>query len=92
MTTDLDENGIGKSTNPNVNQGGGGLAQNAISHEDMLSDSYNYMKWKNFRIYEYYHSIFLIFFLRFFIFKFKENFFIQLFYFLIFFNYIFFMF
>lgn len=44
MTTD------GKSTNPNVSQGGGGLAENTISHEDMLSDSYNYMKWKNFRI------------------------------------------
>jgi len=50
MTTDLDENGIGKSTNPDINQGGGGLAENAISHEDMLSDVYNYMKWKNFRI------------------------------------------
>lgn len=50
MTTDLDENGIGKSTNPNANQGGGGLKENAISHEDMLSDAYNYMKWKNFRI------------------------------------------
>lgn len=44
MTTD------GKSTNPTASQGGGGLAENVISHEDMLSDAYNYMKWKNFRI------------------------------------------
>ena len=50
MTTDLDGDGIAKSTNPDTTQGGGGQVENAISHSDMLSSDYNYMTWKNYRL------------------------------------------
>lgn len=50
MTTDTGDDGIAKSTNPNVAEGGGGQAENAISHQDMLSTDYNYMTWKNYRM------------------------------------------
>ena len=41
MTTDTAEDGTACSTNPNIAAGGGGSAENAISHEDMLSPNYN---------------------------------------------------
>lgn len=50
MTTDTAEDGTACSTNPNIAAGGGGSAENAISHEDMLSPNYNYMTWKNYRL------------------------------------------